>query len=235
MKTIPKTLQCSNCPVYKFCPTGPIQDFCIRFANIETIINFPQMPQKLVIRFKELRPDIFDPNKDGYKGGYKYQMTINIPTYTKAAKIYKNLLEIMQKQLLIAKKSDTVVLKKEQWEEYKKTNPIRVQIEEIKEQIEELAKKRGKDHHEKEKEKEKLRKEQNRLKAKNDIFKRQFKIGYLDKMVQFELKMIFSQISNKIHKKEICKMQIIMASLLSIDNIPEDYFNKVVDDTVQEL
>lgn len=93
MKTIPKSMQCSNCPVYKFCPTGPIQDFCIRFANIETIINFPQMPQKLVIRFKELPADLFTRGS----GGYKYQMTINIPTYTKAAKIYKNLLEIMQK------------------------------------------------------------------------------------------------------------------------------------------
>lgn len=188
-----------------------------------------------MIRFKELRPDIFDSKEDGCKGGYKYQMTINIPTYTKAAKIYKNLLEIMQKQLLIVKKSDNVVLKKEQWEEYKKTNPIRVKIEEIKEQIEELAKKRGKDHHEKEEEKKKLGRERDRLKAKNEIFKRQFKIGYLDKMVQFELKMIFSQISNKIQKTEICKMQIIMASLLSIDNIPQDYFQKVVDDTVQEL
>jgi len=84
MKTIPKSLQCSNCPVHKFCPTGPIQDFCIRFANIETIINFPQMPQKLVIRFKEVRPDIFETGC----GGYKFQMTINIPTFTKAAKIY---------------------------------------------------------------------------------------------------------------------------------------------------
>tara|TARA_B110000285_G_scaffold231585_1_gene300625 strand:- start:812 stop:1483 length:672 start_codon:yes stop_codon:yes gene_type:complete len=112
MKTVPKSMQCSNCPADKFCPTGPIQDFCIRFANIETIVNFPQMPQRLVIRFKELKPDLFQrvaPKKDDKgereiqiplvpgSGGYKYQMTINIPTFTKAAKIYKNLLEIMQK------------------------------------------------------------------------------------------------------------------------------------------
>ena len=70
MKTVPKSMQCSNCPVYKFCPTGPIQDFCIRFANIETIINFPQMPQRLVIRFKELQPDLFqrDEKKTDDKG-----------------------------------------------------------------------------------------------------------------------------------------------------------------------
>ena len=84
------------------------------------------MPQKLVIRFKEVRPDVFKVDK----GGYKYQMTINIPTYTKAAKIYKNLLEIMQKQSK-AKKSD---------------GPIKLKLESIKKEIEELNKKRNMKH-----------------------------------------------------------------------------------------
>lgn len=41
---IPDVIKCLKCPPNKFCPRGPLQEFCIRFSDIERVINFPQMP-----------------------------------------------------------------------------------------------------------------------------------------------------------------------------------------------
>jgi hypothetical protein len=44
MKDIPKKYKCSKCPSFALCPTGPYVDFSIKLENIETLINFPQLP-----------------------------------------------------------------------------------------------------------------------------------------------------------------------------------------------
>ena len=64
LKELPGNFRCKECPKFKFCPRGPIQDFCVDFLDIETVINFPQMPQKIVIKFKE---DLI--NDEGLDGG----------------------------------------------------------------------------------------------------------------------------------------------------------------------
>ena len=93
LKELPGIHRCKDCPAFKFCPRGPIQDFCIDFLDIETVINFPQMPQKIVIKFKE---DLI--NEEGLDGGQDfYQVTLTIPSFTKCAKIFQNLVMINRK------------------------------------------------------------------------------------------------------------------------------------------
>ena len=44
--------KCENkCPPHSFCPRGPTKEILIKFEEIESIINFPQLPQKLVILY----------------------------------------------------------------------------------------------------------------------------------------------------------------------------------------
>lgn len=76
----PGSLKCSSCPNSAFCPAGPSKDEFISFERIQAVINFPQLPQKMVIKY----------TKDGEVAGKQRQMqlTLNIPTYTKCAKIY---------------------------------------------------------------------------------------------------------------------------------------------------
>ena len=64
LKNLPQVFRCHNCPKVKFCPRGPMQDFCIDFLDLETVVNFPQLPQKIVIKFLE---DLSNP--DGSFGG----------------------------------------------------------------------------------------------------------------------------------------------------------------------
>ena len=41
IKEIPDELKCEDCAEFNFCPRGPVQDFCIKYSAIETIVNFP--------------------------------------------------------------------------------------------------------------------------------------------------------------------------------------------------
>ena len=60
----------------------------IKFLDLESIINIPQMPQKIVIKFKT---DVFE---NGVLKGFDYYIvTINVPSFTKCAKIYGLLIE----------------------------------------------------------------------------------------------------------------------------------------------
>ena len=60
MQDIPKKYKCVKCAPWMLCPRGPSMSSCpgqkdtndkldIKYSEIKSIINFPQMPQKLVI------------------------------------------------------------------------------------------------------------------------------------------------------------------------------------------
>lgn len=60
------------------------------------MINFPQLPQKMVIKYTKDRKI----KKGGEAVGRQQrqmQLTLNIPTYTKCAKIYQNLMLVVKK------------------------------------------------------------------------------------------------------------------------------------------
>jgi len=93
LKKMPDHLKCHTCPEYKFCPRGPIQDFCIKFTSIDTIVNFPNQPQKLLLKYHlEIYSDI-----GAIEEIVTFQMTLNFFTFTKASKIYQVLMAIMSK------------------------------------------------------------------------------------------------------------------------------------------
>ena len=71
----------------------------IKYKEIESIVNFPQLPQKLVILYCK---KVFDP-KLGEGVQKSFQLTLNIPHYTKAAKIFIEIKGIL-KQLEFKKK-----------------------------------------------------------------------------------------------------------------------------------
>ena len=70
-----------GCPIQNFCPRGPTPDFCLLYTDISAIISHPQMPQKLTFLFYALQPGLFE-------------LTVNVPTYTKCSRIYNLLIEI---------------------------------------------------------------------------------------------------------------------------------------------
>jgi hypothetical protein len=77
MKNIDRGDRCPTCQDFAFCPKGPAPIYQVGKEAIECVVQFPQMPQKLVLIYVD--------------NGLKFQMTLNIPSYTKAAKIYKKL------------------------------------------------------------------------------------------------------------------------------------------------
>ena len=79
--------------------------------------------------------------------------------------------------------------------------------------MDEVSKKKVMTADERDAEKKRLTKDIQRLRGKETVFHREFKVCYLDKMVQYELRMVLSQISPKIQKKAVCNMQVIMGSL----------------------
>ena len=90
LKNLPARLRCPTCPEYKFCPRGPITEYAIHFPEIETIINFKQLPQKLVIKYQvSAKPHTVT----------KFQMTLNIPTITETDKLLESLNATMQELL----------------------------------------------------------------------------------------------------------------------------------------
>lgn len=90
LKNLPNRLRCPTCPDYKFCPRGPITEYAIHFPDIETIINFKQLPQKLVIKYHATaKPPTVA----------KFQMTLNIPTITETDKLLESLSATMQELL----------------------------------------------------------------------------------------------------------------------------------------
>lgn len=87
---------CTRCPPQNFCPRGPSQERCIQYQDIKTIISHPQIPQKITILFHE-RAAIYDARNMFSDGKDRlYQLTVNIPTYTKSSRIYSNLVDIMR-------------------------------------------------------------------------------------------------------------------------------------------
>lgn len=72
-------VMCKQCAEQEFCPYGPDPKYPIDYKNIKTIIQFPQMPQKIGVIYTSHNDEI------------EYQMTLNIPTFTRSAKIYKTL------------------------------------------------------------------------------------------------------------------------------------------------
>lgn len=54
MKNLPAgqgSRKCPSCPNSAFCPAGPSKEEFIKFEQIQTVINFPQLPQKMVIKY----------------------------------------------------------------------------------------------------------------------------------------------------------------------------------------
>jgi hypothetical protein len=51
------------------------------YTDISAIISHPQVPQKITILFHAGPPGL-------------YELTVNVPTYTKSSRIYNNLVEI---------------------------------------------------------------------------------------------------------------------------------------------
>jgi hypothetical protein len=84
MKDIEASLRCPDCEPSKFCPRGPTIDFAIRYDQIDTIVSFPLIPQKVAIKFRAAIPKAEDPSVVNLA---ELVMTINVKTLTKAAKL----------------------------------------------------------------------------------------------------------------------------------------------------
>ena len=74
-----------------FCPRGPVNDFCVKFKDIETVINFPNLPQKLVVFYKVLESQ---ENNDRFD---RRQLTIISGKCITTSKIFTALTEAMKK------------------------------------------------------------------------------------------------------------------------------------------
>lgn len=85
--------KCNTCQDFKFCPTGPVPVYNVKKEDIKCVVQFPQLPQKLVLLYEDQ--------------GLDYQMTLNIPAYTTTAKIYGQLSGLLEdtKNKQAAKKS----------------------------------------------------------------------------------------------------------------------------------
>jgi len=112
MKNLPNGSKekCPKCPPQAFCPRGPKCLNSIRYEDVKSVINFPQLPQKLVIiyrsRSKSHAEEAKQPQQIGHAddedaAGSEYanlsQLTLNIPLFTKSAKIYLTLKSILKK------------------------------------------------------------------------------------------------------------------------------------------
>ena len=65
----------------QFCPVGLAPVYQVHRQHIKKLINVPQLPSKLILIY--------------INGQLTFQLTLNIPTYTKAAKIYKKIYSMM--------------------------------------------------------------------------------------------------------------------------------------------
>ena len=109
MKNLPSTSKekCLKCPPQAFCPRGPKYEIGIRYSDVKSVINFPQLPQKLVIIYKSKlhAEEAKQPQQIGHgdddDAANEYQnheqLTLNIPLFTKSAKIYLSLKDILKK------------------------------------------------------------------------------------------------------------------------------------------
>ena len=92
LKELHPDLICDSCSPEKFCPLGPQRVLGIKYEDLETVIRFPQFPQKLVLFFNL---DTYNENGE-VKGQIKYQMTLNMPGFTNCAKLFGSLMTIMR-------------------------------------------------------------------------------------------------------------------------------------------
>lgn len=67
--------------------------FCLKYEDIETVVKFPQLPQRMVIIYTLHNYDEEFGNKIGT---IRFQMTLDIPTFTKCAKLYRQLISILE-------------------------------------------------------------------------------------------------------------------------------------------
>lgn len=51
LREIETEIQCENCPPYNFCPRGPYSEFTVKLTDILAIVNVPNCPSKLIIRY----------------------------------------------------------------------------------------------------------------------------------------------------------------------------------------
>lgn len=84
-KDVDAEIKCPDCPASRLCPRGPTQDFNIPYNQIIALMTFPQIPQKLVLKFQV--PSYGEDNK--VHGLADLLMTLNIKTLMKAARIYQ--------------------------------------------------------------------------------------------------------------------------------------------------
>lgn len=93
MRDVDEKDKCKTCSKDKFCPRGPYQDACFHFADILSVVNFAQMPQRLVVFFLEPYVDSSGCVVSHIK--IKRQMTWNLPSFTKTSKFLGNMTSIM--------------------------------------------------------------------------------------------------------------------------------------------
>ena len=94
MRDIEEHEKCPTCSKDKFCPRGPYQDVCVKFGDIKSVVNFAQLPQRIVIIYQEPYIDSSGRVLDHIK--IVRQMTCNFPSFTKTSKVYSNLTAIMK-------------------------------------------------------------------------------------------------------------------------------------------
>lgn len=88
LEPVKKKWKCTKCKEYEFCPRGPKQDFVIHFEEIDTIVRFPNIPQKLLIKY----------HKNEGKFLTHYQLNLNFPGLTEQESIYYNLVPMLQEK-----------------------------------------------------------------------------------------------------------------------------------------
>lgn len=55
LKNLPAKFRCPKCPPQNFCPRGPTLDYIIDFEDIDGFVNFKQLPQKIIIKYSQLK------------------------------------------------------------------------------------------------------------------------------------------------------------------------------------
>jgi hypothetical protein len=61
LRNVKENDKCPNCPPSFFCPRGPLVKVRIPYDDVYTFVVFPNMPQKIVILFRQSRSNKDDP------------------------------------------------------------------------------------------------------------------------------------------------------------------------------
>lgn len=71
-----------------------MQEFVIKLTDIQAVVNFPNLPQRLVIRYAQWTRS-GDRQGNGHLVARVFELALNVPRATQAARIYKQLTEAL--------------------------------------------------------------------------------------------------------------------------------------------